>query len=90
MQLLPQAVRELGETTAEFARKLGITQPAVSLSVRRGEKLVKEMGLEMTWSQMLTSRLTTVPPVLFPGLPLSGGEVGIVQVLGHHALGSIK
>jgi predicted transcriptional regulator len=47
MQLLPQAVRELGETTAELARKLGITQPAVSLSVRRGERLVKEMGLEL-------------------------------------------
>ena len=47
MQLLPQAVRELGETTAELVRKLSITQPAVSLLVRRGERLVKEMGLEL-------------------------------------------
>jgi len=47
MQLLRQAVRELGETTTELARKLSITQPAVSLSVRRGERLVKEMGLEL-------------------------------------------
>jgi hypothetical protein len=41
------AVRELGETEIQLARKLAITQPAVSLAVKRGEKLAKEMGLEL-------------------------------------------
>lgn len=40
------AVRELEETKTEIAKELGITQPAVSLAVKRGEKLVMEMGLE--------------------------------------------
>lgn len=42
------AVRELGETATAIAKKLGISQPAVSISVARGEKIVKEMGLELT------------------------------------------
>ena len=41
------AVRELGETQIELARKLGIKQPAVSAAVKRGEKLAKEMDLEI-------------------------------------------
>lgn len=41
------AVRELGETEIELARKLGIKQPAVSVAVKRGEKLAKELGLEL-------------------------------------------
>lgn len=41
------AVRELGETASCLARKIGISQPAVSLSVQRGERIVKEMGLEL-------------------------------------------
>jgi hypothetical protein len=41
------AVRELGETEIELAKKLGITQPAVSAAVKRGEKLAKEMELEI-------------------------------------------
>ena len=41
------AVRELGMSTTELARKLGLTQPAVSISVRRGEKLAKEKGVEL-------------------------------------------
>ena len=41
------AVRELGETASFLARKIGISQPAVSLSVQRGERIVKEMGLEL-------------------------------------------
>ncbi len=36
------AVRELGITMTELAVRLGLTQPAVSISVKRGEKLVKE------------------------------------------------
>jgi len=39
------AVRELGETATAVAQKLGITQPAVSIAVRRGEKIVREHKL---------------------------------------------
>ena len=38
------AVRELGITMADLASKLNISQPAVSLSVRRGEKIASENG----------------------------------------------
>jgi putative transposase len=41
------AVRELGETTLNIAKKIGISQPAVSLSVERGERIVKEMGFDL-------------------------------------------
>jgi len=41
------AVRELGETASCLAMKIGISQPAVSLFVQRGEKIVEEMGLEL-------------------------------------------
>ena len=41
------AVRELGETASYIAKKIGISQPVVSLSVERGERIVKEMGLDM-------------------------------------------
>ena len=41
------AVRELGETATSLAKKIGISQPAVSMSVERGEKIVKEMSLEL-------------------------------------------
>ena len=39
------AVRKLGYTATDLARRLGLTQPAVSISVQRGEALVKEMSL---------------------------------------------
>ena len=38
------AVRELGITMAVLAAKLCISQPTVSLSVRRGEQIVSEEG----------------------------------------------
>jgi len=41
------AVRELGETASAIAKKIGISQPAVSLSVERGKRIVKEMGLDL-------------------------------------------
>ncbi len=41
------AVRELGETATSLAKKFGISQPAVSMSVKRGEKIVKDMGFEL-------------------------------------------
>jgi hypothetical protein len=40
------AVSELGMTATSLAGKLGISQPAVSLSVKRGAKLSSEMGLQ--------------------------------------------
>ena len=36
------AVRELGVTATELARQMGLTQPAISMSVDRGEGLIKE------------------------------------------------
>ncbi len=41
------AVRELGVRETELARKLGISQPAVSFSVRRGERMAIERGLQV-------------------------------------------
>jgi REP element-mobilizing transposase RayT len=41
------AVRKLGYTATGLAGRLGLTQPAVSVSVRRGQKLAGERGLEM-------------------------------------------
>ncbi len=41
------AVRELGESATNLARKIGISQPAVSQAVERGEKLIKEMNLKL-------------------------------------------
>ena len=41
------AVREMGEMASHIAKKIGISQPAVSLSVERGERIVKEMGLNL-------------------------------------------
>ena len=38
---------ELGETATPIAEKTGISQPAVSMSVDRGEKTVNEMGFEL-------------------------------------------
>ena len=38
-------VRELGMRETEIARGLKITQPGVSVSVRRGEQIAREKGL---------------------------------------------
>jgi putative transposase len=38
------AVRELGITTTALADRFGLSQPAISLAVQRGEKLVAEYG----------------------------------------------
>jgi len=42
------AVRELGMTATELAQKMGLTQPAISISVKRGEGIVKERNLDIT------------------------------------------
>jgi REP element-mobilizing transposase RayT len=41
------SVRELGISTTELARRIGITQPAISQSVKRGETIAKENGLKL-------------------------------------------
>ena len=41
------AVRELGMTTVEVSRRLGITQSAVTKATYRGEKLAKDKGFQM-------------------------------------------
>ena len=41
------AVRELGVTATELARQMGLTQPGISMSVNRGEGLVKEKKLSI-------------------------------------------
>jgi len=42
------AARKLGVTMKELAVKLGLTPPAVSISVRRGEKLARKNGYRLT------------------------------------------
>jgi len=41
------AVRELGISATEFARRIGISQPAISQSVKRGETIALENGFEL-------------------------------------------
>jgi predicted transcriptional regulator len=41
------AVRQLGVTATELARQMGLTQPAISISVKRGAGLVKEKKLSI-------------------------------------------
>ena len=45
--LLPNHVHLLARTgRAELARRFGLTQAAVTISVKRGEKIAKEKGLD--------------------------------------------
>jgi len=41
------AVRELGATATSIARRLGLTQPAVSVAVKRGERYASEKDLRL-------------------------------------------
>ncbi len=41
------AVRKLGFSATELSKKLGISQPSVSISVKRGEKIAKAEQLEL-------------------------------------------
>lgn len=41
------AVRELGLTATGLAKKIGLKQPAISISVVRGEKIAKEMSITL-------------------------------------------
>ena len=40
-------VRELAVSATTLAKRLGMTQPAVSISVKRSEKIAEEMGLQL-------------------------------------------
>mgnify|MGYP000042991672 FL=1 len=40
-------VRELGLTDAELATSLGVTQPALSYAVSRGEQIAKERSYNL-------------------------------------------
>lgn len=40
-------VRELGMSATELAKELGVTQPAVSICVKRGESIIKEKGFRL-------------------------------------------
>lgn len=41
------AVRELGMTATSLAKEVGLTQPAISISVKRGETIAKELGVDL-------------------------------------------
>lgn len=41
------SVRELGISATKLARRIGISQPAISQSVKRGEAIAKENGLKL-------------------------------------------
>jgi len=41
------AVRKLGYSATALAKKLGVSQPSVSISVRRGEKIAEKEGVEL-------------------------------------------
>ena len=41
------AVRDLGLTTTAVARTLGLTQPAISIAVRRGEQIATSQGIQL-------------------------------------------
>lgn len=40
-------VRELGVTATSLAKQMGLTQPAVSIAVKRGEKIAEAMNLNL-------------------------------------------
>ena len=45
------AVRKLGLSATELSKKLGISQPSVSISVKRGENIAKVMKIELNSRQ---------------------------------------
>jgi predicted transcriptional regulator len=40
-------VRKLGYTATDLAQRIGLSQPAVSISVQRGEALAREREIEI-------------------------------------------
>jgi len=47
------AVRKLGFSATELSKKLGVLQPSVSISVKRGEKSAKAEQLELVEERKL-------------------------------------
>jgi len=47
------AVRKLGISATELSRKLGLSQPSVSISVKRGEKIAQAEQLELAEDRIL-------------------------------------
>ena len=47
------AVRKLGISATELSKKIGISQPSVSISVKRGENIAKTMKIELTTGSKL-------------------------------------
>ncbi len=45
--MIDMAARELGIGTLALSKRLGISQPTASQSVKRGEKIVKEKKLKL-------------------------------------------
>ena len=41
------AIRELGITAEALANRIGLTPPAIGISAKRGEQIVKEKALEL-------------------------------------------
>ncbi len=41
------AVRKLGFSATELSKKLGVSQPSVSISLKRGEKIAKAEQIEL-------------------------------------------
>ncbi len=41
------AVRKLGFSATELSQKLGVSQPSISISVKRGEKIAKAEQIEL-------------------------------------------
>jgi predicted transcriptional regulator len=43
-----RVVRKLGFSATELFKKLGVSQPSVSITVKRGERIAKAEQLELT------------------------------------------
>ena len=57
------AVRELGASATALAKRLRLSQPPVSISVKRGEKIAKEKGFEVLEKQF---PIILGRPLIFP------------------------
>ena len=57
------AVRELGFTATEVSRRLGVSQPSVSISVKRGEKTASTENLMLVENQKV---IISWPCPIFP------------------------
>lgn len=74
------AIRELDENTTALAEKPGLTQPAVSISVKRGEKVAKDMRFDLNFCNLMDapvprfSSFRTLQSVAVASIGGSGGR----------------